>query len=283
MELRTLRYFVAVAEELHFGRAATRLHMSQPPLSRAVKQLEAEIGALLFARSPTGVTLTPVGTMLLDEARALLSHAERVRVRVSAAAGAASITIGILGDGTDPGVSRLATDYRRTHPGIDIRIRDTDLTDPTCGLRTGLVDVALTRAPFDETALTVRTLRTDPVGVVLRADDPLARCDRLRLAELSDRRWFQFPQGTDPIWQAYWNGGTPREGPVVRAVQECLHSVLWNGTVGLAPLGHDLPAELAVVPLIDMVPSRVVAVCKEGDTNPLIRSFIKIAAAAYRH
>ncbi|MFD9100409.1 LysR family transcriptional regulator [Streptomyces virginiae] len=283
MELRTLRYFVAVAEELHFGRAATRLHMSQPPLSRAVKQLEAEVGALLFARSPTGVTLTPVGTVLLDEARALLGHADRVRARVSAAAGTATLTIGILGDGTDPGVSRLAAAYRRTHPGIDIRVRETDLTDPTCGLRAGLVDVALTRAPFDETALTVRTLRTDPVGVVLRADDPLAGRDGLRPAELSDRRWFRFPQGTDPAWQAYWNGGTPREGPVVRGVQECLQAVLWNGTVGLAPLGHDLPAELAVVPLTDMPPSRVVAAWNEGDTNPLIRSFIATATAAYRH
>ncbi|MFB7978535.1 LysR family transcriptional regulator [Streptomyces vinaceus] len=283
MELRTLRYFVAVAEELHFGRAARRLHMSQPPLSRAIRQLEADVGAPLFTRSPSGVTLTALGAVLLDEARALLDHAERVRVRVGAAAGAATLTVGILGDGTDPGVSRLAAAFRRSHPGIDIRIRDTDLTDPTCGLRAGLVDVALTRAPFDETALTVRTLRADPVGVVLRADDPLARCDQLRLAELSDRRWFQFPQGTDPIWQSYWNGGTPREGPVVRAVQECLHAVLWNGTVGMAPLGHDLPAELAVVPLADMAPSRVVAVCNEGDTNPLIRSFIEIAAAAYRH
>ncbi|MGI5380542.1 LysR family transcriptional regulator [Streptomyces sp. CA-251387] len=282
MELRTLRYFVAVAEERHFGRAATRLHMSQPPLSRAIKQLEADVGALLLARSSTGVTLTSVSTVLLDEARALLDHADRVRVRVSAAAGAATITVGILSDGTDPGVSRLADAYRRKHPGIDIRIRDTDLTDPTCGLRAGLVDVALTRAPFDETALTVRALRTDPVGVVLRADDPLAHRDRLRLAELSDRRWFQFPQGADPIWQSYWNGGRAREGPVVRAVQECLQAVLWNGTVGLAPLGHDLPAELAVVPLIDMTPSRVVAVWNEGDTNPLIRSFVEIATAAYR-
>ncbi|MEK0097643.1 LysR substrate-binding domain-containing protein [Streptomyces sp. A475] len=282
MELRTLRYFVAVAEELHFGRAATRLHMSQPPLSRAIKHLETEVGSPLFVRSPTGVALTAVGSVLLDEARALLDHADRVRVRVSAAAGVASLTIGILGDGTDPGVARMAAAYRRSRPGIDIRIRETDLTDPTCGLRAGTVDVALTRAPFDETALTVRALRTDPVGVVLRADDPLARRDGLRLAELSDRRWFQFPQGTDPIWQSYWNGGRPREGPVVRAVQECLQAVLWNGTVGLAPLGHDLPAQLAVVPLVDMPPSRVVAVWNEGDTNPLIRSFIEIATTAYR-
>lgn len=278
-----MRYFVAVAEELHFGRAATRLHMSQPPLSRAIKRLETEAGALLFTRSPTGVTLTEVGAVLLDEARALLDHADRVRVRVSAAAGVGTLTIGILGDGTDPGVARLAAAYRRRHPGIDIRVRETDLTDPTCGLRAGLVDVALTRAPFDRTALTTRALRSDPVGVVLRADDPLARRDGLRLAELGDRRWFQFPRGTDPRWQSYWNGGRPREGPVVRAVQECLQTVLWNGTVGLAPLGHDLPPELAVVPLLDMPPSHVVAVWNEGDTNPLIRSFVEIATAAYRH
>ncbi|MFF9002990.1 LysR family transcriptional regulator [Streptomyces achromogenes] len=283
MELRTLRYFVAVAEELHFGRAATRLHMSQPPLSRAIKQLETDVGALLFTRSPAGVTLTAVGAVLLDEARALLDQADRVRVRVRAAAGAAAITVGILGGGTDPAVTRLAAAYRRRHPGVDIRVRDTDLTDPTCGARAGLVDVALTRAPFDETALAVRALRTDPVGVVMRADDPLARRDRLRLADLGDRRWFQFPPGTDPVWQSFWNGGRPREGPEVRAVQECLQAVLWNGTVGLAPLGHDLPAELAVVPLTDMAPSRVVVVWNEGDTNPLIRSFIEIATTAYRH
>ncbi|MFJ3875911.1 LysR family transcriptional regulator [Streptomyces sp. NPDC090077] len=283
MELRTLRYFVAVAEELHFGRAAARLHMSQPPLSRAVKRLEADVGALLFIRSPAGVTLTAAGAVLLDEARDLLDRADRVRVRVSAAAGAASITVGILGDGTDPGVARLAAAYRRTHPGVDIRIRDTDLTDPTCGLRTGLVDVALTRAPFDGTGLTVRELRRDPVGAVLRTDDPLARRGRLRLADLSGRRWFRFPRGTDPAWQAYWHGGAPREGPVVRSVGECLHAVLWNGTVGLAPLGHEPPAaDLTVVPLTDMPPSRVVVACGGGDADPLVRSLAGIAAAVYR-
>ncbi|MCT9935345.1 LysR substrate-binding domain-containing protein [Planotetraspora sp. A-T 1434] len=282
MELRTLRYFVAVAEELHFGRAAARLHMSQPPLSRAIKQLETDVGAVLLHRSAAGVTLTPAGAALLDEARTLLDQADRVRARVAAAAGVATITVGILGDSADRGATRLAAAYRRRHPGVEVRIRDTDLTDPTCGLRAGLVDVALTRGPFDETGLTVHELRADPVGAVLRADDPLARRDRLKLADLADRRWFQFPDGTDRIWQSYWNGGEPREGPVVRAVQECLQAVLWNGTVGMTPLGHDPPEELAVVPLIDMAPSRVVAAWNEGDANPLIRSIVQIATAAYR-
>ena len=282
MELRTLRYFVAVAEELHFGRAAARLHMSQPPLSRAIKQLETDLGAALLHRSAAGVTLAPAGAVLLDEARALLDQADQVRVRVASAAGAATLTVGILADSTDRGGTRLAAAFRRRHPGVEVRVRETDLTDPTCGVRTGLVDIALTRAPFDETGLTVHELRADPVGAVLRADDPLARRDRLTLADLAERRWFRFPEGTDPMWQSYWSGGEPREGPVVRAVQECIQAVLWNGTVGIAPLGDDLSAELAVVPLTDMAPSRVVAAWRAGGTNPLIRSFVEIATAAYR-
>jgi len=282
MELRTLRYFVAVAEELHFGRAAARLHMSQPPLSRAIKHLEAEAGATLFDRSSAGVTLTPVGAVLLDEARALLDHAEGVRVRVAAAAGAAAITVGILGDSSDPGVTRLARAFHRRHPRVEVRVRETDLTDPTCGLHAGLVDVALTRGPFDETSLAVHELRADPVGALLRADDPLARRDSLKLADLAARRWFVFPEGTDPSWQSYWNGGERREGPVVRAVAECRQAVLWNGTVGMTVLDHEPTEGLTVVPLIDMPPSRVVAAWNEGDTNPLIRSFVRIATAAYR-
>lgn len=282
MELRTLRYFVAVAEELHFGRAAARLHMSQPPLSRAIKQLETEVGATLLDRSSAGVSLTPAGTVLLDEARALLDQADRARVRVAAVAGAVTLTVGFLGDTTDPGATRLARAYHHRHPHVEVRIRETDLTDPTCGLHAGLVDIALTRGPFDEPGLTVHELRVDPVGALLRADDPLARSNTLKLADLADRRWFRFPEGTDPLWQSYWSGGESREGPVVRAVQECVQAVLWNGTVGMTLVGH-VPGEgLAVVPLIDMPPSRVVAAWHKGDPNPLIRSFVRIATAAYR-
>jgi hypothetical protein len=132
-------------------------------------------------------------------------------------------------------------------------------------------------------------LRSDPVGVVLRADDPLARRSSLQVRDLEDRRWFQFPEGTDPLWRAYWNGaapgGTARDGPVVRTVGECVQAVLWNGTVGLAPLtplGHAWPPGLTVVPLADMAPSRLVVAWNKADANPLIRSLAQVAAAVYR-
>ena len=146
--------------------------------------------------------------------------------------------------------------------------------------------MALTRAPFDAAGIAVHVLRSDPVGVVLRADDPLAGHDRLHLAELAGRQWFQLPEGTDPLWRAYWNGTAPggslRDGPVVRAVHECLQGVLWNGTAGLAPLVDSLPEGLVAVAVADMPPSRLVLAWREADANPLVRSFADITADSYR-
>jgi DNA-binding transcriptional LysR family regulator len=285
MDLRMLNYFVAVAEERNFGRAAARLHMTQPPLSRAIKQLETDLGAVLLDRSTTPVTLTSAGTALYGEARLLLEQAEHVRARVAATAGTATLTIGVLADSAEQAGTRLAAAFRRRHPAVQVSFREADFTDPTAGLRAGLADVALTRAPFDETGISTHVLRTDPIGVVLRTDDPLADRRSLRLRDLADRRWFQLPDGTDPIWRAYWNGTEPggqlREGPVVRTAHECLQAVLWNGTIGLAPLGHELPNGLTAVPLADMPPSRLIIAWNSTSANPLIRSFAHIAADSY--
>ncbi|KAK1183579.1 LysR substrate-binding domain-containing protein [Streptomyces sp. NBS 14/10] len=286
MDLRSLRYFVAVAEERHFGRAAVRLHMTQPPLSRAVKQLETDLGAPLLARSATGVALTAAGSALYDEARTLLAAAEQARARVTAAAGAATMTIGTLADSAEQAGHRLVAAFRRRHPDIRVGIREADFADPTTGLRAGLVDVALTRTPFDDTGISTHVLRSDPVGAVLRTEDPLARHATLHLRDLTGRPWFRLPEGTDPLWAAYWTGavstGELRDGPVVRTAQECQQAVLWNGTVGLMPLAHTPPGGLTVVPLADMPPSRLVVAWKTDDAAPLVRSFVDIAAALYR-
>jgi DNA-binding transcriptional LysR family regulator len=286
MDLRLLRYFVAVAEERHFRRAADLLHMTQPPLSRAIRHLETDLGTVLLHRSSTGVTLTASGTELYDQARTLLEHAEQVRARVTAAGGTATITVGTLGDSVEEAGTRLAAAFRHRHPGVDVLIREADFTDPTTGLRAGLADVALTRAPFDDTGISTRVLRSDPVGVVLRTSDPLASRATLSLGDLDDRQWCQLPDGTDPRWRAYWNGATPagrlRDGPVVRTVHECLQAVLWNGTIGLTPLTHAVPEGLTCVPLTDMPPSQLVIAWKTANGSPLIRSFTHIATATYR-
>lgn len=276
MDLRSLRYFVAVAEERHFGRAAARLHMTQPPLSRAIKQLETDLGATLLDRSPSGVTLTAAGTTLYDEARTLLAGADRARARVAAAAGPGTLTLGTLADSSEPVGIRLAGEFRERHPGVRISVREAGLTDPTTGLRAGLVDVALTRIPFDTTGIRTQVLRSDPMGVVLRADDPLAGRDEVRREELAGRTWFRFPDGTDPQWQAFWSGGVTG-GPVVRTVHECLQAVLWNGTVGLAPLVHSFPEGVATVPLASYPPSRLVVAWREDSAPPLVRSFVELA------
>jgi DNA-binding transcriptional LysR family regulator len=279
MDLRLLRYFVAVAEELHFGRAATRLHMTQPPLSRAIKQLETELGATLLQRSSSGVSLTPAGKALYDEARTLLEQADQARQRVTAVAGTTSVTIGTLGDSVEQAGTRFAAAFRERHPSVQFKIREADFTDPTTGLRAGLVDFALTRAPFDDSGITTLVLRSDPVGVILRADDPLAQYGSLHLRDLADRSWCQLPETTDARWRTYWNGGSDRDGPIVRTVHECLQAVLWNGSIGLAPLTHALPDGVTAVPLTDMPPSHLVAAWNSDNPSPLIRSFAQIAAA----
>ncbi|MFC4504416.1 MULTISPECIES: LysR family transcriptional regulator [Streptomyces] len=286
MDLRSLRYFVAVAEERNFGRAAVRLHMTQPPLSRAVKQLETDLGAVLLHRSAKGVTLTTAGRALYDEARTLLRQAEQARARVVAAARTTTLTLGTLADSAERAGTRLIAAFRERHPDVQVRVREADLTDPTTGLRAGLVDVALTRTPFDDTGIGSRVLRSDPVGVVLRADDPLAGRDSVQLCDLADRRWFRLPEGTDPVWRAYWNGSAPggalRDGPVIRTVHECLQAVLWNATIGLAPLGDALPEGLVCVPLADLPPSRLVVAWNTNERNPLVRSFVDLLVTAYR-
>lgn len=278
VDLRTLRYFVAVAEERHVGRAATRLFMSQPPLSRAIRQLEDELGVILFERTSKGVALTPAGTVLYEEAATLLGHADRIRGQVTAAAGTATLAVGTLADAAERVGGRLVPLFRARHPHVTVSIHESDLGDPTAGLRTGLVDVALTRTPFDDTGISMYVLRSVPVGVVMREDDPLACRASVSSADLEGRRWVQLPGGADPIWTAYWTGGVQDDtSRVMRTIQECLQAALWNGTSALAPVDQPLPAGLVDVPLSDRRPSELVVAWPKAGRSPLVRSFVQVA------
>ena len=284
MDLRLLKYFTAVAEERHVGRAADRLNMTQPPLSRAIRRLEDEFGARLLERTATGVELTTAGSILYQEATALLEQADRLQRRVTAAAGTAVIAVGTLADAAEQVGATLVAAFRRQQPNVDVVIHEADLGDPTAGLRAGLVDVALTRTPFEAKGISSYVLRSDPIGVVMHDDDPLARREAVAVAELTDRRWVRLPDGTDATFRAYWTVAWPQSDdlPVMKTIQECLQSVLWNGTSALAPLNQTLPQGLVLVPVSDRAPSQLVVAWRGTDPSPLVRSFVEIAAASYR-
>ncbi|MBF5028562.1 LysR family transcriptional regulator [Micromonospora sp. ANENR4] len=282
MDMRSLGYFVAVAEELNVGRAAARLHISQPPLSRAIQRLEVELGVELFNRSVRGMTLTPAGQVLLPEARELLARMDSLPSLVAPAAEPRSITIGTLADSVDRAGSTLIDAFRSRYPGVEIRVVEGDLTDPTVGVDRGLVDVALTRGPFTAGTVAVAELRRDPVGVVLRTTDPLASRDRVRLDELRDRRWFRVPDTVDPVWRDYWTGGRePVDGTdtVVRTVRECIQAVLWSDSIGLAPLAITPVPGIVVVPVDGVAPSPLVVAWRRRDRRSLVHGFVDLATA----
>jgi DNA-binding transcriptional LysR family regulator len=265
------------------GRAADRLNMTQPPLSRAIRHLEDDFGVQLLERTAKGVELTAAGVILYEEAVALLDHADRLRRRVGVAADPVVLTVGTLADAAEQVGATLVAAFRRRQPHVDVVLHEADLGDPTAGLRSGVVDVALTRTPFETNGISTYGLRSDPIGVVVHDDDALAQCESVVLAELSDRRWVRLPDSTDATFRAYWTvpGSPSDDQTVTRTIQECLQSVLWNGTSALAPLNQALPEGLVLVPVSDRAPSQLVVAWSGTDPSPLVRSFVEIAAASH--
>lgn len=187
VNLRHLRYFVAVAEERHFGRAADRLHMAQPPLSQAIRQLEAELGVELLHRTTRRVDLTEAGRAYLARARAILADVDEAahEARRVAAGAVGHLAIGCVGSATYsllPALSRrLATEL----PGVDFAFRGDMLApDQVEALRSGEIDIALLRPPVADPSLAVTPLRRDRLVVALPADHPLAQRKQIRAADL---------------------------------------------------------------------------------------------------
>jgi len=189
MELRLLRYFVAVAEERHFGRAAERLHMAQPPLSQAIRQLEAELGVTLLHRTTRRVDLTEAGQAYLDRARTILGDIEEAAgiARRVAAGSVGHLTLGCVGTATYSVLPLLARRFSDELPGVDFSFRGEMLVPEQVGaLRAGAIDVALLRPPVADPSLMIETLRRDRLMVALPHDHALATGERVRPRDLAD-------------------------------------------------------------------------------------------------
>jgi DNA-binding transcriptional LysR family regulator len=215
MELRALRYFVTVAEELHFGRAAERLHIVQPAVSQQVARLERELGVRLLDRSPRTVRLTPAGARVLAAARDTLAAAERVRT----VAGSPGDKVRI---GTAPGLrarlERGIDSLRGQNPGFELVLVDLPASERLAALRRGDLDLALARGVTEAEGLHVSPAWTEPLCAVVSIHHPAANRSTLRLADLADATLRLPSPTTDPFLH--------------EALRQTLHSAGYTAALG---------------------------------------------------
>ncbi|GGX87281.1 LysR family transcriptional regulator [Streptomyces minutiscleroticus] len=184
MESRPLRYFVAVAEELNFARAAERLGISPPPLSRAIRGLEADLGVTLFERTTHSVTLTGAGEVLLAEARVALDALRAAGRRAQRAAAGAGLVLAVKADGDAGLLEPVLERYAAEPASAPVTVRLCGWHEQPRLLRLGEADAALVHEPFDRTGLDTEPLVTERRVAALAAAHPLAARDRIALADL---------------------------------------------------------------------------------------------------
>jgi DNA-binding transcriptional LysR family regulator len=196
MELRHLRYFVAVAHEGHITRAAEKLNMQQPPLSQQIRALEREIEATLFVRHPRGVTLTDAGRSLLADAEAILTQAEqaKIRARRSARGETGRIAVGFTTSAPfHPLVARAIREFRQKRPDVSFVLEESSSGELVSGLRDERIDVAFIRSGLvDPQGVDVHALLHEDTAVAFPVRHPLARRASLNLKELADETFILY-------------------------------------------------------------------------------------------
>lgn len=199
---RHLRYFVAVAEELHFGRAAELLGIAQPPLSQSIQRLERELGVELFDRSRRQVALTPAGRLLLDEARALLAAEQRMRALMRMVRDGSLGTLRAAVPPETPAVTLQALLRRLAErvPGLDVDLQELTTGEQLRMLADARLDVGLVRHPVNAADLRFGACVQVRLGVVLPRVSPLAAVNELALTDLAGHDLILPPRATAPGW-----------------------------------------------------------------------------------
>ena len=185
LSLRTVRYFVTVAEARHYGRAAERLFISQPALSQQIKRFEAQMGCKLLERSHTGVRLTSAGQVFLEEARGLLERGEAAVARARRAAEPTELTIACVAGTPHVVKSRLVQAAASAVPSLEIDLVRIDWSEPFTHLRNALVDAAIVHLPHSEPGTCTRLLHTEPRVAVLPAGHRLAGRSEIGIDEIA--------------------------------------------------------------------------------------------------
>ncbi|WP_330342165.1 LysR family transcriptional regulator [Streptomyces sp. NBC_00557] len=279
--MRKLRYFVAVAEELHFGRAAERLHIAQPVLSRQIRSLEDDLGVEVFDRDRRGTLLTPAGRQLLEDAVPLLASAQALIRRVKAAAqDTPTLTIGFM-----PGitVTPATSAFTARHPGVNVRLLRTSWEDQVEVLLDGRADIGVVRLPIDQRGLQVRPLFQEPRVVMLPAGHRLADRAAVTVRDLASEHLLQDPDAV-PEWRDValeLRGKRRPEVPAIHQVEEKLELVASGAGICVLPLStatfYTRP-DVVPLPVEGLGPNEVALAWVATRRSSLIRDFAEAAA-----
>lgn len=291
IDLRQMELFVAVAEELHFGRAAARSGMSQPPFSQQIRQLERELGVALLHRTSRHVALTPGGSALLVEARDLIARRDRIvdMVRRTASGDTGTLRIGFAASSAVGVLPIIVRQVRHALPDVILRIDDRDGIDIASAIRTGALDAAIVRGPFRAPDVTVEPLCRDGLVAVLSASHPLAGHDELAIDDLAHDHFILFPRNGAPELYDTIIGLCAHAGFSPAVVQE---AGAWLSVVGLVEGGLGItiapamaaracPQGVATIPLTDTFASTELLVAyRTGEMNLLVTRFRDIARSS---
>lgn len=200
MELRHLRYFICVAEEKNIGRAAKRLYISQPPLTRQIQQLEDQLGVQLFNRTNRGVELTDAGRVLYDDARSILGMTERAIERSNKAAlgQLGRVDVAIFGSGIFGAIPKLVHAFRQAHPEVSIFLHNMVKDEQVDALRHGRITLAFNRLMRPIEGLVSETLLTERLYVAMPVDSPLSKKKFVTMQELENIPLVLYPTGARP-------------------------------------------------------------------------------------
>ncbi|TDD72099.1 LysR family transcriptional regulator [Jiangella aurantiaca] len=295
MDVRDLRYFVAVAEELNFSRAAGRLGIAQPPLSRAIRQLERRLGAPLFHRDTRTVALTELGASVLDDARHALDVLAGVSRRAHRAAQAVPTLVVTAKPGIATGMARRIVDAYAALPGaIRVTTVVSGYREQAAMVRDGRADVALLSSFFDARGLDSEPLTVERRVAALPAGHRLAAQAQLTCADLRGEPIPRWP-GASVAERAYWTGqdqaGAFRRGdelapagPEVHDPAQLIEVVALGQAVALIPrsLAEQHPrADVAYRPVADATPYTIAAVWPENSRSPHIARLVRTATDLY--